>query len=263
MAIFRKVLYYCFRDILYSRWGVVNFIFFMGVTEALVLSSGNSQKIIVSLMSLSIYLVPLISIILGSMYYYSSREFIELLLTQPIKRSHVFAGIYMGLAAILSLCYLLGIMLPLLWHAKINADNLSTFLILFISGISLTFIFTGLAFWISAVYIDKSKGLGLTIIVWLMFSIVYDGLLLIGINAFGSYPLEKPVIAASVLNPIDLARLLLLMKIDMSALMGYTGAVYERFFGTNNGIIISLVSLTIWIILPAVIGMRKFIKKDF
>jgi hypothetical protein len=43
------------------------------------------------------------------------------------------------------------------------------------------------------------------------------------------------MIILSALNPIDLGRILFLMKFDIAALMGYTGAVFQRFFGSGLG----------------------------
>jgi Cu-processing system permease protein len=66
-----------------------------------------------------------------------------------------------------------------------------------------------------------------------------------------------------MLNPIDLSRTLILLKLDISALLGYTGAVFKQFFGTNFGLIISLIMLTLWVIFPVLRIVFKAKKKDF
>jgi len=65
------------------------------------------------------------------------------------------------------------------------------------------------------------------------------------------------------LNPIDLARVLVLLKLDISVLMGYTGAVYRSFFGTWTGITVSIIFLIIWAIAPTILSIKIFAKKDF
>ncbi len=40
------------------------------------------------------------------------------------------------------------------------------------------------------------------------------------------------MVGLSALNPIDLSRILILLQLDVSAMMGYTGAVFKDFFGT-------------------------------
>ena len=64
---------------------------------------------------------------------------------------------------------------------------------------------------------------------------VYDGVVLTAVALFSDYPIERPLLALMFANPVDLARVLLLLRLDASALMGYTGAVFERFFGGARG----------------------------
>ena len=66
----------------------------------------------------------------------------------------------------------------------------------------------------------------------------------------------------SGLNPIDLGRILILLKMDISALMGYTGAIFKDYFGTQLGFFIALAILFLWIILPTWLSLRKFNRKD-
>ena len=80
---------------------------------------------------------------------------------------------------------------------------------------------------------------------------------------FNEYPLEKFSLAATMFNPIDLSRILILLKLDISALLGYTGAVFKDFFGTSVGMLSSLGVLVLWVVLPALNIVRKANKKDF
>ena len=71
------------------------------------------------------------------------------------------------------------------------------------------------------------------------------------------------MLAAMIANPIDLARLLLLSQFDTAALLGYTGAVFQRFFGGIGGAFMALFAAGLWVALPAVLGARLFHRKDF
>lgn len=66
-----------------------------------------------------------------------------------------------------------------------------------------------------------------------------------------------------ILNPVDLARLALLLQFDVSALMGYTGAVFRSFFGSTGGLLVSLAALLAWLAGPVLLGARRFETKDF
>jgi Cu-processing system permease protein len=68
---------------------------------------------------------------------------------------------------------------------------------------------------------------------------------------------------ATMFNPIDLSRTLILLKLDISALLGYTGAVFKEFFGTNQGLVISLFMLIFWTVFPIWRLIYKAKKKDF
>ena len=130
-------------------------------------------------------------------------------------------------------------------------------------GVFLTFIFVALAFNIALSNENKIKGFGIAILMWLLLAVVYDGVFLISLMVFDEYPLDKFSLVISMLNPIDLSRILILLKLDISALLGYTGAVFQQFFGTSLGMFISLLVLTLWVIFPVWRIAYKSKKKDF
>jgi Cu-processing system permease protein len=101
-----------------------------------------------------------------------------------------------------------------------------------------------------------------SVLIWLYFSIIFDGLVLFILFQFGEYPLEKPMLILSSLNPIDIGRILILLKMDVSALMGYTGAVFKDFFGAPSGLGITLFVMLLWILIPVSLSVRKFRRKD-
>jgi Cu-processing system permease protein len=157
----------------------------------------------------------------------------------------------------------LGSGLPFLYFSSGTAGNYSALLMILGTGTALTFIFIALSFFISVYTEDRVKGLGILILIWLFFTIIYDGLVLFFIYAFADYPLEKVVILLSCLNPVDLGRIILLIEFDVSAMMGYTGAVFQNFFGSSRGILAAGSSLIFWLMIPLYLGMKKFVKKDF
>lgn len=258
-----KILTYNFFDVLRSRWTLFYVSFFLLSAFGLIYFSSNLNSAMVSLMNIVIAIIPLIATIFGIMYYYNSREFAELLLTQPVKRSNVFMGQYLGLSLALALSFTVGLLIPFIYYGVQYSGEVWNFLILIITGIALTFIFTAIAFFIAVLNDDKIKGFGLAILVWLFFAVIYDGLLLVVLVLFQDYPLENPVIAMSLFNPVDLSRVLVLLKLDISALMGYTGAVFNKFFGTQLGMTISFGALLIWIIFPVTGFIFKSNRKDF
>lgn len=257
-----KVIKYELRDIVRSKWVIVYSLFFVLVTDLLLRFGGGSAQALLSLTNIVLILIPLVSILFGTMYLYNAREFTELLLTQPVRRPALFGGLYAGLAVPLAVAFLIGIGIPFALHG-IQATQTRTLLTLVLAGLLLTFIFVALAFLIAVRFEDRVRGLGVSVLLWLGCSVLYDGAILLLASTFSDYPLEKPMIAVMLFNPIDLARVLLLLTFDASALMGYTGAVFEQFFGSILGFATALLALGIWLVVPLMLGMRLFKKKDF
>lgn len=258
-----KILKYSFFDLIRSRWTYIYCAFYALLTLSLFWLSSDLSKVIISLMNVILVLVPLIATIFGIMYYYNSREFTELLLAQPIKRTHIFLGQYLGVATSLSLSILIGVGIPFMVYGIFNSGEIWNYFTLLLVGVFLSFIFSAIAFFIALKNENRIRGFGLAILVWLFFAVIYDGLFLLVLAIFSDYPLESFALGVSMFNPIDLSRILILLKLDISALMGYTGAVFQKFLGSGLGLSIAFLSLLLWIGLP-VLGIQLVSKrKDF
>ena len=258
-----KILKYSFFDLIRSRWSIIYFLFYFISGMVLLYMSNDVSKAIVSLMNLTFILTPLIGTIFGVMNFYNSREFVELLLAQPIPRKKIFLGMYLGIGFSLSLSLFAGMAFPFLFYGIFVSSHVMSLVTLLLTGIFLTFIFTGISFYIALVNENKLKGFGLAILVWLFMSFIYDGLLLLSMLLLQEYPIEKFSLAMSMLNPIDLSRILIMLQLDISALMGYTGAVFKKFFGNNSGMLIWFLALSIWTVVPVFFILKKSGKKDF
>ncbi|MEZ4829623.1 MAG: ABC transporter permease [Bacteroidia bacterium] len=258
-----KILTFSFFDLIRSRWLFIYCGFYLVLATGLFLISSAPSKVIISLMNIVLLLVPLIATLFGVMYYYNSREFCELLLAQPVRRTHIFLGQYMGIAISLSLSLVAGLGIPFLFYGLIGSGEMGNYLTLVLAGVFLSFIFSGLAFLVALRFENRIKGFGVAILVWLFFSVIYDGILLITMSVFSDYPLEKFALAASVFNPVDLSRILILMKLDISALMGLTGAIFKNILGSGPGFWAAWVSLVLWMAIPLTGIRRVSLRKDF
>lgn len=258
-----KILKYSFYDLMRSMWSFVYLLFYMLLGFVLLFLNNDLSKAVITLMNVIVILVPLIATIFGVMYYYDSREFTQLLLAQPIKRSSIFLGQFLGVAGSLCLSLVLGLGIPFMLYGLFVSDAIFDFVLLLITGGFLTFIFSGLSFNIALANENKIKGFGYAILSWLFFAVIYDGLFLMSLIVFEEYPLDSFSLVATLFNPIDLSRTLILLKLDISALLGYTGAVFKDFFGTNKGLILSFLMLVFWTVFLTFWIVKKSTKKDF
>jgi Cu-processing system permease protein len=258
-----QIARFVIKDILRSRWSILNTAFFAAVTMGLFYLQADGAKVAISLASLCLVFVPLISLLYTSMYFYNSRDFIELILTQPISRRSVFLGLFVGILLSLLAAFMAGVGVPYLLFGAHDPGVIISLIVVVFVGCALSAVFAGIALPVAIRFDDKGKGLAVVLGVWLFATIIYDGLVLAGATAFADYPLEPPLLVASVINPVDLVRVLFLVHSDMAALMGYTGAVFVRFFDQAAGITVAVLCVLLWSLAPLTYGARRFARKDF
>jgi Cu-processing system permease protein len=258
-----KVFKYSFYDLVRSRWMYAYLLFFLLVTTGLVYFSQDLSRAMISLMNIVLILCPLIGTLFGALYFYSSREFIDLLLALPLPRRSIFLGKYLGLAFSLALSFILGVSVPMIVFGIFSTGLILNFLTLISTGVFLTFIFTAIAFLVALKFINSIRGFGVAIFIWLFLTVIYDGLILLALLYFENYPLDRFVLVMSLFNPVDLSRILIMLQLDISALMGYTGAVFRKFLGTGTGMAVAYSALVLWVVLPVLAFLRLARRKDF
>jgi Cu-processing system permease protein len=253
----KKLLKYVIADIIQNKIVLIYTFLLLVISLSVFNLENNSAKGLLSLLNIILIIVPLICIIFSTIYIYNSSEFIELLVSQPLKRRTIWLSLFTGLSSSLSLAFFIGVGIPiLLYHAD------TTGVIMIVSGLFLTVTFVSIALLAAGLTRDKAKGIGLSISLWLFFSLMFDALVLFFLFQFQDYPLENIMVFLSFLNPIDLSRIQILLQMDISALMGYTGAIFREFFGNSTGILLSFAGLLIWIVFPLLVSLKKFKRKD-
>jgi Cu-processing system permease protein len=238
-------------------------LFFTVVGWAVFYFGQEPAQAVASLLDLVLLVVSLVSSIVGVLYFYNARDYAALMLTQPIARHTVFVGQYLGLSLSLGTAFSVGLGVPLLWYGMGDTQQVGTMLLLLLAGIFLTLIFAAIAFAVSVRTENRLKALGSAVVLWLFLAVIYDGFLLVVIMAFPDYPLALPLAGFALLNPLDMARILILLRLDIAALMGYTGAVFRQFIGTVPGVAIAIAALSLWTALPILLGARSYDRRDF
>lgn len=253
----RKIIKYIIQDILKNKIVLAYTALLLVLSLTIFNLQDSETKGLLSLMNIVLIVVPLICIIFSTIYVYNSSEFIELLVSQPLKRKQIWMSLYLGIAGSLTLAFVIGVALPVL----IFACN-ATGIMLVVVGLMLTLCFVSIALLATVYTRDKAKGIGLGVLLWLYFSLIFDGLILFLLFQFADYPMDTPMLVLSALNPVDMGRILILLKMDASALMGYTGAVFRDFFDGGQGAGITIAVLLAWILLPVYLSVRKFNRKN-
>jgi Cu-processing system permease protein len=252
-----KLSRYVLYDIIRGRVVAGYTLFLLIASMSLFNMEENSSKAMLSLLNVVLIIVPLISLIFSTIHYYNSYEFIELMLSQPMSRTKILLSEYGSVSFSLLFSFLIGVGVPVLIYS-FDATGMA----MLFTGSALTMIFSSIAFFASVKSRDKARGIGSVLLLWFYFALIYDGLILMILFTFSDYPLEKLTLLLSALNPIDLGRIFIMLKMDISALMGYTGALYKDFFGSGSGIMFTIGIMLLWALIPLWLTVRAFKRKD-
>lgn len=215
-----------FRDRLRNRWVLAVALVFTAFSLAITYFGSAAQGVvgprsieltIASLVSLVIYLIPLIALLLGFDAIVGERErgSLDLLLAHPLTRLELLLGKYLGLAAALSLSTLIGFALVglLLWQ-RFGQAGLYHYSGFVLSSILLGLAFLSLALLISVLAPDRTRASGLAISLWFVLVLVFD-LALMGLLVASQGQVGGDALAyVLLLNPADLFRILNVFVLD-------------------------------------------------
>ncbi len=252
-----RLLKYVLTDILRGRIVIAYTAFLFVASFGVFNLAGDQPKGVVGLLSLVLLVVPLVSLVFGVAHYYNSREFIELLAAQPIKRTSIIIAQVVGVIGALCLALLIGVGVPVAMYAANPAGATLVGI-----ALALTAVFVLLAFLAAIIAKDKARGLGAALLIWFYFALLHDGVTLYLMFLLEEYPLESLSVGLLSLNPIDVGRLIVLLPMDVAALMGYSGALLRDKLGTGPGLVFAVAVLATWIALPFGLVLQLFRRRD-
>lgn len=209
--------------------------------------------VIVSLSSLTIFLVPLIALLLShdAIVGESERGTMLLLLSYPIGRSEVIFGKFLGHLAILAFATAIGYGAAAaaltVTGADIAIDSWPAFLSMVGSSVLLGAVFLAIGYLTSTLVSERSTAGGVAIGIWLFFVLIYDMALLGGLVAAKGQAVPALLLDLLLLaNPTDAYRLLNLGSGNAGALSGMGGIAAHT--GLTAPVLIA--ALALWTIVP-------------
>ncbi|QDQ88885.1 ABC transporter permease [Alcaligenaceae bacterium SJ-26] len=264
-----------FRDGLRNRW-VIAITLLLGIF-ALTLSflgsapagavKGSALAItVVSLSSLSIFLVPLIALLLSydAIVGEVERGTMALLLSYPVSRGDVIIGKFAGHCLILGISTLSGYGVAGLLVQMLQGDGMDAgwgpFAVLIGSSVLLGACFLALGYLVSTVVRERATAAGLAIGVWLFFVLIYDMALLGGLVADGGRWLTPEIVTGLLLsNPADVYRLLNLSGFSSVGALSGMGDLGEHLKIGPAGLFGVLV---LWVVVPFMGALLLFRRKQ-
>lgn len=218
----------------------------------------------VSLLSLALYLLPLVGLVLGAHAFGVEDGGTELLLAQPIGRRTVLLGRAAGLAAALGLVAAIGfglagaLVLGTAGHAGL-LGYLLTALGSTIVGLA------GLALGILLGVRSRRRlaAVAKALVAWVVLAVFFDFVAIAVLQFVGDGEPGPLLLALLAANPIDGMRALGLVSLGADVLLGPTGAALSRLLGPAGGGALVAASLLAWCVVPLALAGRAFRFKDF
>lgn len=259
-----------FQDGLRNRWLVsITFIFaalaiglsYYGSAASGQISAPSLSTTIASLSSLSVFIIPLIALLLCYDSFVGEQESgtLLLLMTYPVSHNQLLLGKFLGQASIISLATIVGfgsagVLLSLSLGV---AEVVPSFSLFILTSVLLGLAFISLAYIISLAVSEKSKAAGIALIVWLFFVLVFDLTLLALLVGVEEGLTQSGLVQLMMFNPADLFRLINLSALSSSDVNGVLAVAIDSTYSTTTLLLIMLA----WIVLPLGIAMTMFRNK--
>jgi len=220
---------------------------------------------VASLSSLSVYLLPLIALMLSfpALVGELERGTLLLLLTYPVARWQIVVGKFLGHLAILMLAVCVGYGVPAI-VTGIQGDNgwlgWQSYLAMMGSSVLLGAAFIALGYVVSASVRERATAAGLAIGVWLVFVVLYD-IGLLGLLLADNDQRISPALFSSlmIVNPTDAYRIFNLMGSDGASLVSGLAGLAEQ---VRFGAALPLAAIALWIVAPLAAATALFYRRE-
>jgi Cu-processing system permease protein len=239
---------------------------FLGSAPTGSVGASRLDVMVVSLSSLTIFLVPLIALLLShdAIVGEAERGTLLLLLSYPVRRGQIVLGKFLGHIVILAIATVVGYGVAGLALALISGEGLGGALPAFAgmlgASIMLGAAFLALGYLISALARERGVAAGAAVGAWLLFVLIYDmallGVLVVDQGRFIGPPVLNALL---LLNPADVYRLLgLTASSEVQTLSGMAGVADAATLGRPA----LLAALAAWIVVPLAIASAVFTRRE-
>lgn len=224
----------------------------------------NFTRTSASLLNLVLYIIPLVSLTMGTLSFTGDKGSTELLFSQPVTRNEVVTGKLFGLFLAIAAATVIGFAAAGVIVAAGNGpEGLLQYSVFVFLSLALSLVFLSLSATVATMNRRKSKAFGISLFLWFFFVLFYD-LLAIGGTLFLKGQSANTFLFLSLFgNPVDMVRVATLISLDNVTIFGAAGAAMLRFLGgAEMSIGLLVCGLIGWIFLPMGITNRILKKQD-
>jgi Cu-processing system permease protein len=237
---------------------------YFGLAQGREVGFQGFARVTLSLLNLVLFVVPLVSLLLGVTSLAGASGTLPLLLAQPVSRTEVLAGKYLGLAVALGVAQALGFGGGgIVVAVQAGAGQVTGFAALTVLSLALGWLTLAAAMCIATVWPDRLKAMSAALLLWLLMVVAYDLAVLGATTLLRGLPLQAVLFPALLVNPVDLTRVLVTLAVGSGALFGPTSAVLVRMFGSGGGIVLGVAVLVLETAIPLAIAAHVFRRRDW
>jgi Cu-processing system permease protein len=242
-----------YRLALRSRWALALAALFALFGTMLATFSGSAvgpegmERVVASLTSLAVYLVPLSALAFGydAVVGRDEEGWLEVIFSLPVSRWRVVAGTYLGRVAVLAGATVLGFgVVGALLVREFGIAYWGAFLAFLAGAVAVGAAFLAIAVLVSTLAREKTHALGGVLLVWVWFVLVHD---LLALGVVAAFELPKAVLSLFILtNPASIFRVLVLSQLGTTAGSGFAAILSVTGLSTP-GLVAALLA---WCVLP-------------
>lgn len=224
----------------------------------------NFTRTSASMLNMVLYIVPLVSLLMGTLSFTGEKGTTELLFSQPVDRKEILFGKVLGLFVSLSLSMLIGFVVAGgIISSVTGAEGLFQYFIFVLLSLLLALVFLVMAVVIATINNRKTRSYVFSLFAWFFFVFFYD-LAVLGASLFFKGQNANYFLFLSLFgNPVDMVRVSSLIMLDNVSIFGAAGAALLRFLGGSGSSVSLLVgSLLIWVIAPVALSTRLLRNQD-
>jgi Cu-processing system permease protein len=222
--------------------------------------------VIVSLSSLTIFVIPLVALLIShdAIVGEMERGTMLLLLSYPVSRLQVLLGKFLGHLSVLTFATVFGYgaaaIALLLSGTAIAGGSWSAFASMILTSILLGAVFIAIGYLISALVRERATAAGVAIGIWLLLVVLFDMALLGALVVDQGRTISSGALSAMLLfNPTDVYRLFNLTGAgNVSTLTNMSGIAESASLSP----VVLLATLLIWIIVPLTLAGLSFSRRQ-
>lgn len=215
------------------------------------------NRMTASLLNLNLFIIPLISLLMGSLFLAGEKEDsgLHLLLTYPISPKTVLTGKYLGLLVALGAVLTSGYGVSFLAIIFLNSEaSISVILKFYLLSFLLAAMFLALSIFIGITSKSRFQALGLSLALWAICVLFYE-FLIMGISLFLSNQDIITLLSLSIFfNPVEIIRVWSILALDGASVFG--PSLYDMTIWASGwkGMPLFGLSSALWLLLPILIA---------